>query len=240
MPKLLWLPLWLLLVGGAWGQYVPTVPATHTGGGGGNPTILQSGTCGTTSSTCSLTFGAAVTAGDYLLCYAFGPGNSTGVSCTMTGETITRRTGAAGCSNATGYEGDCYVATNAVGGQTVITCTMSTGSDGICAFADISSPSGGHAIDTGGNAHSTTTAMSVATNAATTVANDICIGMAGNSFASGTYSSLSWTQVINVANSGGTILLESTVPGSTGTQTATATAQVGVTNQPEGVICLKP
>jgi hypothetical protein len=208
---------------------------------GGGPTVVQSGTCVVTTTTCSLTFGSTVGAGHYLLCYAVGTGNSTGVSCTMTGETITRQTGAAGCSNNAGLEADCYVSTNSVGGQTVITANMSTGSGGIVAFAEITSPSGGHAIDTGGNNRSLTTAMSQATNAATTVANDICIGMASNAFASSPgYTALNWTQVLNVFNSSGTIMLESTIPGSTGVQTATATAQTGVTSQPEGVICLKP
>ena len=107
-------------------------------------------------------------------------------------------------------------------------------------FAEITSPSGGNAIDTGGNAHSVTTAFSVSTNASTTNANDICLAMASNSTASTVYTGLSWTSVINQGNANGTNLLMSTVPGSTGVQTATATAATGVTNQPEGVICLKP
>jgi hypothetical protein len=206
------------------------------------PVIVQSGTCDTSaSSNCTLTFGAAVTAGNYIVCYSAGTGNSTGVSCTMTGETITRLTGTSGCSNNAGLQADCYLATNAVGGQTQITCTQSTGSGpgGRCIFAEISSPSGGKAKDAGGNAHAVTTAMSVATSAATTVANDICLGMSYNSFV-GAYTSLSWSSVINSANSNGTILLESTIASSTGVQTATATAASGVTNLPQGVLCLKP
>lgn len=236
------LALILLSAFATFGQY--TVPS-HTGATAAaaptSPTVVQSGTCDTTVATCSVTFGSAVGVGHYLFCYAMGTGNSVGVSCTMIGETISRVTGTTGCSNATGLEGDCYLSTNTVGGQTLITCTMSSGSGGKCAFLEATSPSGGHAKDAGGNAHSATTAMSVATSATTTNANDLCIGMSGNSFnTAGGYTGLSWTPVINNVTANGTILLMSTVPGSTGVQTATATAQSGVTNQPEGVVCVKP
>ena len=203
------------------------------------PSVIQSGFCDTTAATCTVTFGQAVGAGHYLVCYAAGTGNATGVSCTMTGETITRSTGTSGCSNAAGFEGDCYLATNTAGGQTAITCTMSTGSGGRCMFAEISQPVGAHAKDAGGNAHAVTTAMSVATSAATTNANDICIAMAYTSN-NGAFTGLSWTSVINSAVAGGTLLMESTIPGATGTQTATATATAGTTNLPEGILCLKP
>jgi hypothetical protein len=207
---------------------------------GAGPVVVQSITCAVSTTSCSQTFGQAVGAGHYLLCFAGGTGNSTGVSCTMTGETIPRLTGSTRCSNGAGYEGDCYLSTNTVGGQTSITCTMSTGSGGLCEFAEITSPSGGHAIDVGGNSHPVTTAMSVSTSVANTNANDLCLGMAFTAFASPGYTSLNWTSVVNVVN-GASILLESTVPGSTGSvQTATATAPTGTTNQTAGVICLKP
>jgi hypothetical protein len=218
-----------------------TFIAQNVTAGPATPAILQFGTCDTAVATCTLTFGSPVGAGHYLVCYAVGTGNSTGVSCTMSGETLTRRTGAGGCSNNTSLEADCYTSNSTVGGQTAITCTMSTGSGGRCEFAEVSSPSAGNAIDTGGNGRVTTTAFSVATNAATTNAGDICIAMGFNAFASSPgYTAQSWTSVINSFNSNGTLLMMSTLPGSTGTQTATATAQSGVSNQPEGVLCLKP
>ena len=57
MPKLLWLPLWLLLVGGAWGQYVPTVPATSAGGGGFSPSNTKNCYGYSTSSVTSIATG---------------------------------------------------------------------------------------------------------------------------------------------------------------------------------------
>jgi len=239
MKKLI-LPLILAFSMPLWGQAGD--PSVDNGGyvnTAANPTVVQSASCDTASATCNATFGVAVTAGNYLFCYAAGSGNSTGVSCTMTGETITRLTGASGCSNGTGYEGDCYLATNAVGGQTVITCTMSAGSGGRCMFAEISSPSAGRAKDAGGNARSTTTAISVSTSAGTTNAGDICLGVAYSAFTGG-FTALSWTSVINTSTSAGSLLMESTLPGGTGVQTATATAPAGATNEPEGVVCLKP
>jgi hypothetical protein len=210
----------------------------------GGAIVVQFTNCDTSaSSNCTANFGVPITPGNYIFCYSIGTGNTTGISCTMTGETITRQTGTAGCSNNAGIEADCYLATNAVGGQTAITCTQSTGSGpgGRCIFAEVSSPLGGKAKDAGGNAHSVVPAMSVPTSAATTNPADICLGMAGNSFASSPgYTALSWTPVINSFNSNGTIMLMSTIPGSTGVQTATGTAQTGVSNQPQGVLCLKP
>ena len=222
------------------------VAGIGTAGAPPSAVVIQTARCDTGGTvTCNATFGATVGAGHYLGCYNVSDGNSSGVSCTMTGETITRLTGTTRCTNSAGFEGDCYISTNSAGGQTVITCTLSATSSGICIFFEISSPLGGHAIDAGGNAHSTTTAMSVATSAATTNANDICIAMAYDNFVSGAFTALSWTTSTatnnaNAASGNGTTLFMYTLPGSTGVQTATATAQTGVTNLPSGVLCLNP
>jgi hypothetical protein len=201
------------------------------------PSVVQSGTCVISGSTCTLTW-SAVAAGDYLVCMTNDTGSSAG-SCTATGETFNHQ---AGCSNATGYEFDCFVATNAAGGETSITCNT-TINDGSCAFAEVTSPSSGHAIDVTGNAHSGTTAQTVSTSLSTTNANDGCIAFAASGNGSPGFSALSWTSIISGAGgviSAGSWMVEFTVPGSTGTQTATSTGPTGATNIPSGVVCLKP
>ena len=84
MPKLLWLPLWLSLVGVAWGQYVPTVPANS---GAATPTssaiIVGSRTdnfnCG---SGCNISPSQNTTSGDVvaLMC-AITPATASGFAC---------------------------------------------------------------------------------------------------------------------------------------------------------------
>lgn len=203
-----------------------------------HPTVLQSATCfGTTS--CVATFSSPVGAGSYILAYNVGNGNTTGIACTMTGETFVRSTGTSGASNNTGWEADAWLVTNAVGGQTATTGTASTGASMSLAVIEITSPLNGHAEDAGGNGHSVTTAMSVSTSASTTNAGDICIGMGGAASGGTGFTGLSWTPAVNVNLTNQNILLEYTLPGVTGVQTATATANTGA-NIAEGILCLKP
>lgn len=232
---------WALVCNLSAQQILPAMGSVQGGGGGGGggPAVVQSGTCAGTT-TCNITFGASVAAGDYILAYEGGNGNSTGVAVTMTGETFTRLSGTSGCSNGTGFEGDCFLDSNAAGGQTVLTCTASTGSNMSCEATEITSPSAGHTKDAGGNAHATTTTVSVATSAATTNAGDICIGMAYTNTTPSYTVGGGWTSVVNVNVANGTLLFESQLPGTTGVVTATATAPSGATNVPEGIVCLKP
>ncbi len=229
----------LLLAASAWAQSgLPVMGSTWQGAGAASPTVLQTATCNGTT-TCNATFSGSTGAGHYLLVYVGSNGNSTGIGVTMTGETFTRQTGTTGCSNNTGFEGDCWTVLNSVGGQTVVTCTASTGSSMVCGAAEITSPSAGHAKDAGGNAHSATTAMSISTSASTTNAGDICIGIGLSPSGGSGFTALNWTSVINANLTNANLLFESTLPGATGVQTATATANSG-TNIAEGVICFTP
>ena len=243
--------IWLALCAVAFGQGITLAPKTTVSAGAtvtpgvaasGTPAYVQMKGCSTATSSCNVTLGAAVTAGDYIVAWEGGTGNSTGISVTMTGETITRN---ASCSNNTGAEGDCFVSTNAVGGQTGATCTFSGAANNTCWVAEFTSPLAGHAVDgTPGNAQSTTTAYSVATGATPpAVANDICVGMAYSTSSSGTLTpSGGWTQPADspITNgSTGTSYMEYQVFAGTGTHTATGTFSANA-NAPEGIFCLKP
>lgn len=203
-----------------------------SGGGGSAPVFVQG--CGNSATTSvTVTCSSAVTAGDQLVVYVGGNGNTSTVS--MTGETFTHLTG---CSNNTGFEGDCFVDTNAVGGQTTLTCTQSAGASVNCGMVELTSPIGGHATDGTGNAQSVTTAVSVSTSVATTNAKDTCVGMAFTSVSGGITAGSGWTS--RVPSPSQSLLMETMSPGSTGVQTATGTAPSGTTNMPEGIVCLKP
>lgn len=200
----------------------------------GAPTFVQGGSCIIAAGTCTVTLGAAVTAGHYLVVYE-GANTGTNSTPTMTGETFTHE---ANASNFVGFTGDAYLDSNATGGQTVLTCTNS-GASGGCSVAEYTSPGSGHSIDASGNAHATTTAMSVATSTANATNNDACIGFGYSGQTAVWTAGGGWTARVQGSANQNPFMEDQPFP-TAGTETATATAPSGATNIAEGIICLKP
>lgn len=231
--SLLLLALSFLLARVAPAQFVPATLAAQQHGGGTAPGILQYAKCAGTNA-CTLTFTNPVGAGHRVFGGAISNGSTANL--TMTGETVTHP---AGCGNNAGFQSDCFLINAAAGGQTSASCTTGSSSADNCFMVEVSAPVGGASpLDASGNSHSVTTALSVSTSGANTVAGDITIAFFGGAtppFTVGAGYALS----PGGASLSDAILVEYATPGTTTTQTATGTANAG-TNNPGGIASLKP
>jgi hypothetical protein len=187
------------------------------------PTVVQhnSGFSNGTT-TLSVSFGSAVTAGNMLLVW-IGINQSNSISTvTMTGETLTKVTGASNAGTAGNGATALYAENGAAGGQTQVTVTTS-GSDDIHVHIIEVHGQSGSPQDATGNTESAT--LSVSTSASTTTANDLVVAFfwdfhtAASLTAGGSYSLIDLSQ----NNTGGdSALTESKTVSATGVQTATA------------------
>ena len=202
--------------------------------------FVQANQCGANTTTCTITLGTAVTAGNRLMVFVLS--NSTNNTPTMTGETFTALTGTTGCTNNTGDDLRCWSDTSAVGGQTTITCTT-TGSSIMAVAIESSHPQNlSTPKDAGGNSQAASgTSFTVSTSATTTVAGDIVEACFGSIPLLTTYTvGAGYTLAAQATSGAGSELMcEYAVPGSTGVQTATATSGTSVRTA-AGIVALKP
>lgn len=204
----------------------------------GAPTLVQKGHCGIdTLASCTITL-STVGAGHYL--YVWEGSNGSLGAPTMTGETFTH---CSGCANGTGSNGDVYVDLSTVGGQTSLVCNTAGATRIICIASEWTQPSGLPAIDASGNSTNNANPVTVSTSTATTNANDIVIGCFSAVTGSQSFTPISpYVLIDSVAGSGSNDagICESYAPGSTGTQTATATNSGTPNGDPGGIAALKP
>lgn len=198
------------------------------------PSAKQPRVVCTGTATCTFAFGSAITPGSNVGAYIVSNGSTS--TCTMMGEIVTR---IANASNNAGFQADFWLISKAVGGQTALVCTTGASSSDLGVAFEVTNLTANAApLDASGNAHNTTTALTVSTTGATTHATDIII--AGWSIPGFTMSApaAGYSLFAGSAFTDQIPLLAAT-PGTLAIQTATATSSGG-TNIPAFIVTLAP